>query len=505
MVTMIMRRLYGALGYPTRRSSLEHTEVEHLGKMARRTWGVAKRAALVGSLGLVCTSAACSLDNLLKNDELPPDISDPAIVHTPEGAVAAYYGTIDRFRGAFGGDPTTLGVVGFSGVLTDELQSNGTAINSQHIADLRLLAEGEESREELNDPYGSLQLVRGQASQAIGLLTRYAADKKDLIGHTYTLVGYAEVFLAELYCSGIPLSTLDFDGDFTYHPGSTTEQVLEHALAKFDSASALLTDSTRFVHLTQLGRARALLGLGRFQEAAAAVAGVPDQFRYDIEFSANMRSFLSTNPSALIWSYTMADRQGLNGLDFRSSGDPRTPTAFLGISTVTGVAIYHPAKYAQDGSTPIVLASGLEARLIEAEAALREDRAEWLDILNALRTDGNYTTTPNPNDPAQLDTLWHAGIGGVAGLAPLTDPGSFDARVDLLFRERAFWLFLTGQRQGDLRRLIRFYGRSQNQVYPIGGHAAIPGASFGTDTDIPVPMAERVSNPKYTGCISRGA
>jgi len=35
------------------------------------------------------------------------------------------------------------------------------------------------------------------------------------------------------------------------------------------------------------------------------------------------------------------------------------------------------------------------------------------------------------------------------------DPGTQVGREDLLFRERAFWLFATGHRLGDLRRLAR--------------------------------------------------
>ena len=76
--------------------------------------------------------------------------------------------------------------------------------------------------------------------------------------------------------------------------------------------------------------------------------------------------------------------------------------------------------------------------------------------------------------------------------------------MDLLFRERAAWLFLTGPRQGDLRRLIRQYGRSAELLYPVGSY---PGgvASYGGDVTAPIPAAERESNPHFTGCIDREA
>jgi hypothetical protein len=143
--------------------------------------------------------------------------------------------------------------------------------------------------------------------------------------------------------------------------------------------------------------------------------------------------------------------------------------------------------------------------LIEAEAALRlqpPGSAEWLTRLNALRTDGTFDT--QQNDDGTTTTLWHAGRGGVPGLAPLPDPGSPAAQVDLLFRERAFWLYLTGRRQGDLRRLIRQYHRPPETVYPSGFY---PGGSggYGSALVLPVPDSERANNPQYTGCFHRDA
>ena len=89
---------------------------------------------------------------------------------------------------------------------------------------------------------------------------------------------------------------------------------------------------------------------------------------------------------------------------------------------------------------------------------------------------------------------------GVAGLAPLADPGTAAARVDLTFRERAFWLFFQGHRLGDLRRLIRQYGRSQDTVFPIGPYKN--NGSFGTDVNVAVPSGED-NNPNFHGCLDR--
>lgn len=460
------------------------------------------RAVITGGIvfmGILGTG--CSLDDLIGADQLPPDVTPPDITKTPAGAIAAYHGALIQFRDAFGG---VDGFVDVTGLLTDELEHGSTAhLSTAHLVDIRSTPAGSDVGASL---YSSLQRVRGQTSQAIGLLAEYAPGSEALRGRMYAIQAYAEIFLAELFCSGIPLSTLDYNGDFTYKPGSTTEEVYTHALALLGTALTLTGDSVRFAHLARVGRARALLGLGRFAEAATAVAEVPDDFRYAVSYTADnaqtergqhfatLYNYLANPPTrSYLWFRSVGDREGINGLDFVSSGDPRTRTTATWGQDAKGRTIYHPSKYPNDGSGEIVLASGVEARLVEAEAALRSgDVTTWLNKLNHLRRTAWTMIEPPASGP----------------LPDLTDPGSERARVDLLFRERAFWLFLTGQRQGDLRRLIRHYGRAQDEIYPTGtyytGRATAP-ARYGSDVDLPVPMAEQVSNPYYTGCIRRGA
>lgn len=108
------------------------------------------------------------------------------------------------------------------------------------------------------------------------------------------------------------------------------------------------------------------------------------------------------------------------------------------------------------------------------------------------------------NAAAALATL-NAARSTVAGLSPLVDAGSDAARVDQLFRERAFWFYGRGRRMGDLRRLVRQYGRSQASVFPTG--AWHKGGNYGTDVNFPVPQAED-NNPNVPAggaCIDRNA
>src|SRR5262249_50053404 len=84
----------------------------------------------------------------------------------------------------------------------------------------------------------------------------------------------------------------------------------------------------------------------------------------------------------------------------------------------------------------------------------------------------------------------------------LTAPTTKDAALDLYFREKAFWAFSRGQRLGDLRRLIRQYGRPQNRVFPVGSF--FKGGNYGTDVNFPVHVDEQ-NNPEFKGCADRNA
>jgi hypothetical protein len=89
-------------------------------------------------------------------------------------------------------------------------------------------------------------------------------------------------------------------------------------------------------------------------------------------------------------------------------------------------------------------------------------------------------------------------------MAALPTPGNATAATDLFFREKAFWQFGRGNRLGDMRRLIRQYGRTQDQVFPVGKFHKPGGGSYSTDVNLPVTDNEK-TNPNFTGCIDRNA
>jgi hypothetical protein len=379
---------------------------------------------------------------------------------------------------------------------------------SENALDARELPEGNSSTSiNASGMYTQLQRLRGQARQARGMLAKYAPAVSPAVrARLYAYEAYADILLADLFCSGIPLSTLDFEKDFTYQPGSSTTDVYQQAVTLLDTAETLAADSPSVQTLVRVSRGRALLGMGQYDKAAAAVASVAMGDAYRLKVLFGYQNLSSGNMVA-----TMSDAEGGNGLLYRFGDDPRTAWRSLFIYTSYGyTATNYLDKYngyssgqihtdtipvnSVPDSIAFTMGDWIEARLIQAEAALHDgDVQGWADILNNLRATAGPTLTP--------------AIGVIPPLpADSTTNASADLRVDVLFHERAFWLFFTGHRNGDLRRLIRQYGREQDQVYPAGAY--LNGISttglYGTDVNAPIPATESI-NPLFHGCLNRDA
>jgi hypothetical protein len=308
---------------------------------------------------------------------------------------------------------------------------------------------------------------------------RFAEFAPDDAGHARALnfVGYGHVFIAENFCSGVPFSTINPDGTPNYGDPKSTVEILNAAITKFDAARQVATtaedDLQRYTAM--VGKGRALLDLGSYAAAAQAVAGVPTNFRFTTEHGAvNDREKNGVYTLTFVNSrMTQADVEGGNGLPFISSGDPRTPAVRKGKSKFdAGTPLFPPLKY-NSYEAKEVIADGIEARLIEAEAALKVGNYGGVNgtlaILNTLRTDAGLSALPAVTDPV--------------------------AREDQLFDERAYWMFGTAHRMSDLRRLVRQYQRRQEDVFPSGDY--FKGSSYGTQVALPVPQEEE-NNPKFS-------
>ena len=454
---------------------------------SRRFWRGAGALVLASSLALV----GCDTDELLEVED--PDTVNPGTLEDPGLIDIVVAGAIGEFTTAFSGGESYITV---TGVMSDELFASGSF--TTRIATDRREQFTAQNGNTSDGTYVNLQQARRALRDAAADVEEVLGTGDDAYGRLKGLEGYTYVALAEGYCSGVPISNLNTEtGEFEFGNPTTTNELLTDAVSIFDAA---IGAGGAYANLAAVGKGRALVNQGQYAAAATAVAGVPTDFVYHVEHSNNAQnnSIFALQGNG---RYSISDMEGDcelvasggpvvctgNGLDFRSANDPRVqwyedPDGGFDAN----YPLYVSEKYTAFAS-PVALASGVEARLIEAEAALAGSQpGEMITILNDLR--------------AQVDDLMaviQPGYTNADGLTldPLVDPGTEDARVDLLFRERGFWLFLTGTRLGDLRRLVRDYGRDQAEVYPSGTY--VQGGDHGVDVVFEIDFDE-TNNPNYT-------
>jgi starch-binding outer membrane protein, SusD/RagB family len=428
---------------------------------------------------------ACDSGELLQVET--PDIIDPSSVKSAAGAEAVRIGALARFVQATTGTESLL-LLG--GLFADEWV-NGDTFIARHEVDRRAVTDDNTF---LTNAARNLHRARLSAEQAIQLLGEFSPNAAGWqVAEMYFIQAYLMNLSGEMYCDGLVFSTVTAQGEQFGSPITTTA-AFEQALSRADEGLRRITGTTandlRVRNALAVTRGRILMNMNRPAEAATAVTGVPTNFRYVHNHSA------STYDNA-VWTwnnssrrYSVADREGGNGLNFATAADPRVPVCTapctdIGVTSATREDASRPLHVQRLWTTrdaPVALVDGMAARMIEAEAQLRA------------------------NNPAGMIATLNAARATVSGLAPLTDPGTAAGRIDLLFRERGFWHFGRGQRMGDMRRLVRQYGRTPNAVFPTGDwHKA--GGIYGADVNIPVPFAES-NNPNVSStqlCMNRNA
>ena len=445
--------------------------------------------------------AACSgvADDILTITD--PDLLNPEDLQSAAGANAVRLGALQRINHAVSG-VESVHLLG--GLFTDEWRSGDSFVDRDQTDKRDVVRENSFA----TTANRNLHRARVMAEIAAGLLSTFSpAAPTWHLAEMYFVMGYTENMLAETYCNGMPISTV-VDG--VEQPGApvTTTALYAQALAHIDQGLAVIgtgttTDHNRVRNSLMITRGRILLNQGNHATAATAVSTVPTTHRHFMFHS------VVTNPNQQnqIWllnnsarRYNVGDGEGIVGINFATAGDPRVPTCVGGSAQciaagASGTATFDlaasPVFRAQliwtSAAASVEITSGVEARLIEAESQIRANAATggtYLSILNTLR-------------------------GTVAGLAPLADAGSQAARIDQLYRERAFWLFGRGHRLGDLRRLVRQHGVAPNTVWPNGPHHK--GGTYGTEMNFPIPQAED-NNPQFNTpmtnpgrCIDRNA
>ncbi|HKT61388.1 MAG TPA: hypothetical protein VJQ46_15140 [Gemmatimonadales bacterium] len=434
------------------------------------------------TLVLALATAACGL---LDTDQ--PNIVEPGQLNSPAGAEARRVGAISDFGFGKDGDGDidlgrTDGIVLLGGLMADEFVLSTTPPTQQEVDQRRVFT----NNSTVFATYFYMQRARAAAEDAARGLREFSAtpDETADIGEMLSLAGFGYIFFGEDFCSGVPFSRLDGD-TIAYGKPLTTAEMFDSAVARFDSALAepgvQVEESQEIAYLASIGKARALLNLGGPQNiaaAAAAVASVPTDFVYATEHADSpkrLQNAIYNYSTGFLWS--LSDQEGGVGLPYRSAEDPRVPFEDPEDVGLDGTTPQFTLLKYDGASADVPLADGIEARLIEAEAALAlHDRSGMTSILNDLRD--------------------------LQGLDHLAVPGNDSAAADVLFSERAFWLFATGHRLGDMRRLIRQYNRTADEVFPTGSY--IKGGSYGNDVNLPLPQ-EVINNPNSAGCIDRSA
>ncbi len=474
-----------------------------------------------GSVGVtVLALAACRPSDVLRVPA-PAGVVSSSALQNQGGADGALDAAKVQLFAAADGNFSYGGLLAWNGLLTDEFTFSGFSVWGAYANPDARETVGRVGFQEAGD-YAWQNLLRARSSLVLVLhILPHAEPTSGIakVGEAYALVGYAELLLAESYCAGTPLDALVPGGGIEYGTPLTTDSLFGEAEAHFDSALAQAHGDATIAALASAGMGRVLLDRGQFAAAAAAVHAVPTSFVYNAETPP---TYSQAVPQANIYAmgaqfgferfFDVADGEGANGLPFISAHDPRLLLDTTSYQTTDGTAPWRlPMKF-EANLAVVPLATGIEARLIEAEVALQTGNAGvWLADLNALRNGGCTVSG--------ADTTCSLGSGQVpsqtSGLPSLADPGTDSGRVTLMFRERAFWLFGTGARLGDLRRLIRQYGRDAESVFPTGPYAnghnsslPTPLPNYGTDVSLTIPTpyglaqsALTISNPNYRGCI----
>lgn len=440
-------------------------------------------AALLGLL-LVAGVSGCEEGFLEVND---PDVVPPESLEGPANVSVRINTIIGDFQEAM--DQYVL----YTGLFTDEMILSGT-FPTRIDVDERVVQPNNGT---LNgDLYEPLHVSRASADdgvaafeQALGAdaFSEVQAEVRDGIAFGKLYGGYDRIFFSELYCQSI------FGGNEGESAPVGPDARMEEALTLLREAETAASEAglPTVASAARVGQGRALLWLGRYQEAADAVSEVADGFYYPAEYSGN-----TTAQANEVWQLTY----GTQGFSARwTVGDgtagnrhnERWPYFEEWVdqnllqpennvrAPEIGVPIVLQTVYDGAGNS-IPVATGWEARMIEAEALLQDgqfDEAEQLvnDLLSSPGVNPLTTSNFSLNDgqPPELGAF-----DPVDFTAPLSED---DVRE--LARARAAGLWLSGTRQGTLRRFIDQYGVD---LYPQG--------TQGTATSFPVTEQELENN-----------
>ncbi|MGE0552982.1 MAG: RagB/SusD family nutrient uptake outer membrane protein [Gemmatimonadales bacterium] len=303
--------------------------------------------------------------------------------------------------------------------------------------------------------YKPLSTARFQGDNTVALLQGWTdaevPNRQKLIATAANYAGYSLVLLGESMCS----AAIDLG------PELSPAQLFAEAETRFNTAltAAQAANDAALQNWARVGRARAKLRQGDKAGAAADATPVPIDFVMNATYSTD-----SPRRENLIWVHGQRSRTytvdpSYRGLSFGGMADPRVQVTQGSGTASDGVTpLWIAAKYGA-ASSPIALATGVEARLIVAEAAGGQTA---VDIINELH-DRVGLPHFSSNDPAQIQQQ--------------------------IVEERRRAFFLDGHHLGDLRQ----YG------IPLTPAPGVPfkdgGGVYQDQKCFPLPDVERLNNP----------
>ncbi len=406
-------------------------------RMHRKLFGSVLATALALHVG------AC--DGLMEVTN--PDVVDASTVDPEADAAAFAQSAFQNMAEAYGG------IIVYSAWFTNEARVGDT-----------FPTRNEFGRRLVDDRNGThnneiwIPLARAMAS-AEDVLEILEGQSNVNVARAALTAGYTALLMAETFCTGT----------IRVGPELSTAQMIEHAVTRLeqavDAGAAAGTDAgAAIADAARVGLARAYLFSGNGAQAASVAVSVADDFEFDVVYvdDASARGRLGNN----VHFFSNARESLVVGPEWRAiadGGDERISYVDGDRNAQDGVHRFYIQQKFPSYADPIRLASGLEARYIEAEAS--GDINERLDLINERRTANGLGAFSSADADAVLTEL-------------------------LEQKGRDFWL--EGRRMGDWRRNPDHV----NYIIQPGDNYYKPEVgTVGTQTCWPLPAAEKDNNP----------
>src|SRR5688572_15214118 len=130
-----------------------------------------------------------------------PDVLNVDDYRSPQGADPLRNGVISDWQLVLAG--SIDGLIVTIGNMADEIRSTDTFEDRLSVSSRTAI----DNNPAMLGTYRSLHRVHSAANRAIPILKEFTPDKPNNVAELYTLRGLAEIFFAELWCSGVPFSS----------------------------------------------------------------------------------------------------------------------------------------------------------------------------------------------------------------------------------------------------------------------------------------------------------